>query len=306
MPMLNGRPAPPSGESSLDARLCAELGAELARVRQARGLTVAQVGEKLLLSTRQVKALETVEFSAFHNAAFHLSALRKYAAFAELNSPLLDKIASGLVRPDPQAVMLIPSESSDDASESSSGRLLSTLGTLAAVAVLAAGGYYLAQNRTAQRPPAAAVAPSPSAPVPAPVVPAPAPVPAPAVVEPAAAPPPDAVVPAAAPQAPAVQAAADTQGFGVLRVLHPTWIFVRDVDNAVIERSLAQGETFILESQPTYLAVGTADAELSIGARRVDVARFVSSGQIRIRAGDFDALVQGASPIQAPTPAARP
>ena len=93
--------------------------------------------------------------------------------------------------------------------------------------------------------------------------------------------------------------------FGTLRVPHPTWIFVRDADNAVIERSLSEGESIELESQPTYLAVGRPDAELRIGDRSIDLSAFVANGQIRIRAGDFDALVQGASPIQAPTSAGR-
>jgi len=88
-------------------------------------------------------------------------------------------------------------------------------------------------------------------------------------------------------------------------VLRPTWIFVRDMENGTIERPIAAGESFDFESQPTYLAVGTTDAELTIGGAPVDVARFVTNGQIRIRAGDFDALVQGASPIPAPTAAAR-
>lgn len=302
--MLNGRPAPSSGDLNLDARLCADLGAEFTRVRDARGLSIAQVAERLLLSTRQVKALEKVEFTAFHNATFHLSALRKYATFLDIDSGLLDKIGAGLVKPDPQAVMLVPSDSSDDAAETTSGRLVSVVGTLVAVAVLAGGGFYLARSRTTQAPaPSAATPPAPSTPVAS----APTPAPAPIVPEPAVVPAADvapSAVPAVAAPVPAPPAP-DTSGFGTLRVLHPTWIFVRDLDNAVIERSLAQGETFVFDTQPTYLAVGTADAELAIGTRKVDVSKFVASGQIRMRAGDFDALVQGASPIQAPTPAVR-
>lgn len=305
--MLNGRPAPSSGDLNLDARLCADLGAEFTRVRDARGLSVQHVAERLLLSTRQVKALEKVEFAAFHNATFHLSALRKYATFLDIDSAALDKIGAGLVKPDPHAVMLIPSESSDDAAESTSGRLVSMVGTVVAVAVLAGGGFYLAQSRTRQAPAPAATAASQPVPVTPPPAPVPAPEPAPAVQEAAVVPAADAAPPAVQLPAVAVPAPATPDGssFGVLRVLHPTWIFVRDMDNAVIERSLAQGETFVFDTQPTYLAVGTADAELSIGARKVDVSKFVASGQIRIRAGDFDVLVQGASPIQAPTPAVR-
>ena len=89
--------------------------------------------------------------------------------------------------------------------------------------------------------------------------------------------------------------------FGSVRVQHPTWIFVRDADSNVTERWLAAGEAFELESQPTYLAVGITDIDVTIGAQRLDLSSFVASGEVRIRAGDFDALVQGASPIPAPT-----
>jgi hypothetical protein len=90
-----------------------------------------------------------------------------------------------------------------------------------------------------------------------------------------------------------------------VRVANPTWIFVRDADNLVIEQSLAAGEAFEFEMQPTYLAIGNTNAELFIGATRIDVSPFIANGQIRIRAGDFDALVQGAIPIPAPTAAVR-
>lgn len=300
MPMLTGRTAPSSGESSLDARLCGDLGAELARVRESRGLSVAMVGQELLLSTRQVKALESVDFGAFHNATFYLGALRKYAAFAGVDPARVSAIAAGLVKPDLQAIMLVPSESSDEANEPSSSQVLSIVGTLLAVAVLAGGAFYLASARQTGT---AASVPAASQPVPA-AAPTPAalPAPAPAVVsEPT-------VVPAVETPAAALPAATstvppDTGSFGSLRVLHPTWIFVRDAENAVTERSLAVGDTFTFDSQPTYLAVGTADAELTIGTRKVDITKFVANGQVRIRAGDFDALVHDVTPIQAPTPA---
>ena len=85
-------------DESLDARLCAEVGAELRRVRGARGLTIAQVGEQLLLSARQVRALEEVEFAAFHNPTFHLNALKKYAALAELDAAWLNRLNAAIAR----------------------------------------------------------------------------------------------------------------------------------------------------------------------------------------------------------------
>ncbi|MFN8066951.1 MAG: helix-turn-helix domain-containing protein [Vicinamibacterales bacterium] len=304
MPTNSARIASPPGESTLDARLCAELGAQLARAREAQGLTIAQVAERLLLSARQAKALETVEFTAFHNATFHLGALRKYVALLALDDTLLNRVADSLVKPDPQAILLIPAESSEDANVSRSGRALSIVGLALLMALLAGGGYYLARARAAESasapmsiPPA--VAPSASA--------ASAATSVPVAREPAVVTASDASA-ASAPDAGTSAAPADpeSQGFGVVRAQRATWLFLRDLENVVTERPLAQGESFALETQPSYLAIGTTEAELTIGGRSVDLSRFVSNGQIRIKAGDFDALAQGASPIPAPMPVTQP
>lgn len=287
------------GESPLDRRLCAELGAELTRVREARGLSVAQVSEKLLLSHRQVKALEEVEFSAFHNATFHVNALRKYAAFAGLDLARVSAIAAAIVPTGPP-VLPVAQDAADDA-----GRLGLSLVVLALVA--GGGGYYLWGRRPASAP--AAV----SAPVAMPAPP-PSPVASPAVVDGAAvaalsgseamALPTDAAAPSVA--SPPAAAVAPTvppagPGFGMVRVLHPTWVFIRHADNVVIEKSLGEGQSIALDTQPTYLAVGTPDVQLTIGGRQIELARFVTNGQVRIRAGDFDALAQGVTPMTAPT-----
>jgi hypothetical protein len=109
-------------------------------------------------------------------------------------------------------------------------------------------------------------------------------------------------VPAATPAAMIDESASHASAaFGSVRVHHPTWIFVRDADSNVTEQWLAAGEAFELESQPTYLAIGITDVEVTIGGQRLDLSSFVANGEVRIRAGDFDALVQGASPIPAPT-----
>lgn len=314
MSITSARGSGASGDSPLDRRLCAELGAELARVRAARGLTIAQVSEKLLLSTRQVKALEEVEFAAFHNPTFHVNAMRKYARFAEVDPGRVTAIAAAIPAESISAQVVPVSDA-----ETSDGPGLSLVATLLVVLVLLGGGGYYLWGRQ----PAASGAPTTAAvstPEPTPV---PVPPPAPVIAEAATTPSTDAV-PAATPTAtpPEVTAPAATSAmaapvsaapvtttvppdtmFGVVRVLHPTWVFVRDADNAVTEKSLAQGQTIELETQPTYLAVGTPDVELTIGSRRIDLTRFIANGQVRIRAGDFDALVQGASPIPAPTAA---
>lgn len=281
MAMNNGRTGLSAGDSPLDARACADIGAELARVRVERGLTCAQVSETLLLSTRQVKALEEVEFAAFHNPTFHLNALRKYVAFAGLDASLVNRVASALARPDP----VLSAGRSDEPAGDDARRGLVLVGSIVLLAaVVVAGGYFLwRRDVTGPRPQAA---------------PARLEAPPPAVV-PAADPAP--TEPPPAPPAAGVPAAASSTAVGAVRVQHPTWIFVRDADNNVIEKTLVEGESFDFETQPTYLAVGTTAAELTISGRSIDVAPFVTNGQIRIRAGDFDALVQGASPIPAPT-----
>lgn len=292
MPSPSHYSASPSGASPLDARLCAEIGAELARVRTARGLSVAQVGDRLLLSIRQVKALEEVDFAAFHNATFHVNALKKYAAFADLDPSLIAAIASAVARPEVVPVAGAAPVDPSGGDEPSRRGLMLAASVLVVAAVFGAGGYMLWARRgpavhgTGE--PATGAVPTP--------VPPPASIPEP--LQPTVAP--VTVVPLPQ-QESSLQAHLASSAFGSLRVPHSTWIFVRDADNVVIERTLADGEAIELELQPTYLAVGSTDAELTIGTQPIDLSRFVANGQIRIRAGDFDALVQGASPIPAPT-----
>ena len=296
MSKLTGRSASPSGESRLDARLCAEIGAELARVREARGITVAEVSDKLLLSIRQVKALEDVDFTAFYNATFQLKAVRKYAQYAGLDPSRVARLAASIVTEESEAG---PREATAFVvAVNGPRRGLRAVVAVLLVAAAVGGGFYLLRTRSVTGPAggvvvAAQVPASPATPsVPLPSV---APEPAPAAPADTSASPLLFDPGVAKPPAP----------FGTLRVLRQTWIFVRDAESGVVEQSLAAGESLDLESQPTYLAVGTTEAELTIGGAPVDVARFVTNGQIRIRAGDFDALVQGASPIPAPTAAIR-
>jgi cytoskeleton protein RodZ len=272
-------------DESLDARLCAEVGAELRRVRGARGLTIAQVGEKLLLSARQVRALEEVEFAAFHNPTFHLNALKKYAALAELDAAWLNRLNAAGARPEAPAA-----QEEGGASPRDGTRRWPVFVGLAAIAIVAiAAVWYGLRTRHVSldaTPRKAAEAR-----------------PAPATGSPAT---PSTLASAGivSPVAPLDGAAKGPTAFGALKALRPTWVLLRDAENTTIQRSLAAGESLELESQPNYLAAGAADLELTIGGVAVDVSRFAANGGLRIGAGDFDALVQGASPIPAPTPAA--
>jgi len=295
MATITGRSGLSTGDAVLDARACADIGAELARVRIARALTLAQVGESLLLSTRQVKALEDVEISAFHNPTFYLKALRKYVVFAGVDTTLLNRVAADVARPEP---VLSAAAADKPFVDDGSRRGLVLIGSIVLVAAtVAAGGYFLWLRDTAAPAPASDAVRVERPPPP----PAPAAAVQPAVVAAADVAPAETAL--TAPAGNAAPVGLTPTAFGSVRVLTPTWIFLRDADNNAVEKTLAAGESLEFETQPTYLAVGVSEAELTIAAQRVDIARFVQNGQIRIRAGDFDALVQGASPIPAPTAA---
>ena len=57
--------------------LCARIGERLSQIRSERNLSVADLSGRLLLSARQVRALEVADVSAFHNASFFMTGLRK-------------------------------------------------------------------------------------------------------------------------------------------------------------------------------------------------------------------------------------
>lgn len=76
----------------LDAATCARVGARVSAAREKRGLSVDRVCERLLLSRRQVHGLEQADPSAFHNAGFYATALRKYVALLDLPAELLEGV----------------------------------------------------------------------------------------------------------------------------------------------------------------------------------------------------------------------
>jgi cytoskeleton protein RodZ len=290
MSTIAGRTAPAAGGSPLDHRLCGEVGDALARARTSRGMSVTDVTERLLLSTRQVRALEQVEFAAFHNGTFYLSALKKYAAFLEIDPSLVARVAADVTRSE-TAVTVATAHEADFEASSGWPRLV-----VAAIVLLAAaiGGY--AWWTRATRAPSTASASSPAVTLPPAHAPEPPPVPVrplqPAVVtasEPAAPAAPDAIAPAIT-AAPPVEDAPRDAAFAVLRAGHATWLFLRKADGAEVERQVTDGEIVVLETPPQYLALGNPDATLTVGGRAIELAPFIANGQLRIRSADFDAL----------------
>ncbi|MCC7123592.1 MAG: helix-turn-helix domain-containing protein, partial [Acidobacteria bacterium] len=53
---------------------CRDVGVELAEWRAYRGLSVEDIASPLILSKRQVLALERMDLSAFYNPAYYLKA----------------------------------------------------------------------------------------------------------------------------------------------------------------------------------------------------------------------------------------
>ena len=70
--------------------LCARIGERLAQIRSEGNLSVADLSGRLLLSAKQVRALEVADVSAFHNASFFMTGLRKYAALCGMDRAVVD------------------------------------------------------------------------------------------------------------------------------------------------------------------------------------------------------------------------
>jgi hypothetical protein len=302
MSSITGRSASLPGDSPFDARVCADVGAECRRVRAERGLTLDAVGGTLLLSGRQVRALEEVDVTAFHNAKFYVAALHKYARFAGVDTAPVERMMP------PSPVVPPPRSFAEPRFRPDSGGrrgavmvALSVLAVIAALAVAAGGGYVWWQGATDT---AAEVADMPGAA--GPRVPAVAAVAAAAVEGglPQRSLSPDDLP--GGPLFPEPPPADETAPFGAVTAPTATWIFLRYIDNTVVERTLAAGERAVFEKPPVYLAVGAPDVELMFGSQRVNTAPFIVNGQLRLRASDFNALAgQTEPPTAVPSDAIR-
>ena len=262
-------------------------------MRAERGLTLDAVGDRLLLSVRQVRALEEVDVTAFHNTTFFVAGLRKYALLAGVDTAGVDRMM-----PPPRVVPEPVAFAGPRFKPDTGGRRGAFMVALSAVAVtaalaVAAGGGYVWWQRASDVPTDVAGSSFPAtARVPA-VAPA-------AAVERAVSPQPLSSLSAGDlpggplwPEPPPADASAP---FGAVRAPTATWMFLRYIDDTVVERTLAAGELAVFEKPPVYLAVGALDAELTFGSQRVNTAPFIVNGQLRLRASDFNALAGQAEP----------
>ncbi len=283
--------------------LCARIGERLSQIRSERNLSVVDLTGSLLLSAKQVRALEVADVSAFHSASFFMTGLRKYAALCGIDRASVD--AALVATPDVVPVVPdLPTTSHDSVVPSREWGPIVAI--LVACAVLAVGWGALRWSRSAGAaassawtPPstesadrtdaAASAQPSDAAPT----TPPPGPDAGTTPQDPTTTAPPG-EVPAVAPPSRGAAALNGQIAYGLLWSPQRAWMFLRLEDDTVIERTVNAGELVELPTKPKYLAIGSDEAELTIGFTPVDVSRFVQKGTLRMGVSEFGLVEQAA------------
>jgi len=167
------------------------VGAELARVREERGLALSDVAQQLKFGARQIEALEQERFELLPGGTFVRGMVRAYARLLKIDAePLLGRLTDRFDVPDSNSLAARykqPVPFADGARKSTFVYLGASLGVLVAVGAIAYQ-WYREHNTPRQATAAAAPKAAPKAEAPA-VRPAPAavkPVVEPKVVEKAA------------------------------------------------------------------------------------------------------------------------
>jgi hypothetical protein len=295
---------------TLDMRVCTEIGARLARLRTERGQSVADLTGKLLLSAKQVRALETADVSAFHNAAFFMIGLRKYAALCGIDRAAVDAAVVEAQRFEQAVVAALPASPE----RTSRPRGWTPIVAILSVCIAMGMGWGLVRwararvvastdASTSTSAAASSGSSSSTASGGASLVPL-----TPGVADPAILPQdanataPPGEVPAAAPPSHGAGSLGGQVTYGSLWSPQRAWMFLRMEDDTVIERTVVAGELVQLPSRPKYLAIGADDAELTIGSTPIDVSRFVQRGTLRMGVAEFGVAEQSALGGPAPDP----
>lgn len=309
---------PHSPHPTLDLRVCADIGQRLSRVRTERSLSLNDLSSTLLLSPRQVRALESAEVSAFHNASFFMIGLRKYAAVCGVDRELVESAVMAVPEDEQQVDETIAALRDANTEPRDWTPILAILGVCVVVGL---GWAIFRYTRAASLfTPGASTAASAAlsgsdTPDGSTVGGATSPTPTTAASSPAdasATPPDPAVtappgeVPAAAPPSQGADVLAGQVAYGSLWAPTKAWMFLRMENDTVIERTVAAGELVQLPSRPKYLAIGSGDAELTIGITPVDVSRFVQKGTLRMGVGEFGLAEQSVLGNSVPEPPAPP
>ena len=161
------------------------VGAELARVREERGLALGDVAQQLKFGARQIEALEQERFELLPGGTFVRGMVRAYARLLKIDAePLLGRLADRFDVPDSNSLAARykqPVPFADGARKSTFVYLGASLGVLVAVGAIA---YQWYREHNTPRPGAAAAAPKTAAPKVAAPAARPVPVAAQPLVEP--------------------------------------------------------------------------------------------------------------------------
>jgi cytoskeleton protein RodZ len=259
------------------------IGSELARAREARGMSIAEVSQLLKFAPRQIEALEHDRFDRLPGSTIARGMVRNYAKLLRVDpEPLVERMAGKMAVPDAGR---LASRYSEPVPFSDNARRSTLLYVGLSLGVLMVGGgvgYEWYQERSVVRQPAVMAAASQTLDAPTTPVPAPAPVEvqAPLPQEPKAE-----EKPAQAP-APAAEKAVPDGKRLVLKAEREAWIEVKDGNNRLLVSSLnpAGSERVVYGRPPFSLVIGNAqhvrliyeDKPVDLNPHvKVEVARFV-------------------------------
>ncbi|MDH4067149.1 MAG: hypothetical protein OEW19_22340, partial [Acidobacteriota bacterium] len=110
-------------------------------MRAARQVSVEEVASQLILSKAQVLGLEHANAAAFYSTTYFLKALRKYMAFAEVPTAVLDEAMAEAAEGDAEALRLTLADTAPAGLVATRvpGRLWAAAAAVVALAVIALG-----------------------------------------------------------------------------------------------------------------------------------------------------------------------
>jgi len=274
------------------------VGAALAAARQAKGLSVEAVADKLKLTQRQVEALEREDFARLPGAVFVRGFVRNYARLVELDPDAM--LATLDVEQKPTETLTAPSEGVRiGASPIRKWLLIPLLLGLVFLLLVAALYAWLSQGEdalvtteAASPPPVAAPAavpgpvPAPSQPV-APAPPATAPLPPPvAPAPPAGSQAEAAAAPALTPAVPSPPVKPASAGSATLRFQVDADAWIQSVDGAGqrYSRLVRAGGSDSLRGVPPFrLVIGNAaQVQLEYNGHAIDLKPFIGEKVARL------------------------
>ncbi len=269
--------------------IAAGIGRILADARQAKGLSVSEVAEKLKLSGRQIEALEAEDYDRLPAAVFVRGFIRNYARL--LDVPLAGMLEETRVAATPTETITAPSEELRLGASPIQRWLLLPLSVFIIFLILVAILYswlrrgeeaYVPSIPAPATPAAPPVKPVPAVPAAATVAPPPAATPTPPVHAPVAPPP---AQPAQPPQPGQTTPNQAASGAALqFQAEEDAWIEVVSGDNQRFARLLRNGEQLTLRGTPPFrLVVGNAArVRMNYNGKAIDLGPYIGDKVARL------------------------